>query len=135
FHNITTLTDIFDTEADTRLIQLMKETPPLLSCRSASWSPEEPADALMRRAAAPQVERMILGTHGPCGIDRFRMGSVAARVVRRSEQGRSPPIARVSRRGVAAQQDRDAIFQPYEVLIPRQLQGIPLWPVLCNVAP
>ena len=42
----------------------------------------DPAAAIMREAAAKQVQLIILGTHGRRGVTRFLMGSVAERVLR-----------------------------------------------------
>jgi nucleotide-binding universal stress UspA family protein len=77
-----TLVDTFYTEAAKRLATLVEEA------HATDLVPEQlivtgdPAAAIMREAAAKQVQLIILGTHGRRGVTRFLMGSVAERVLR-----------------------------------------------------
>src|SRR5215471_10980872 len=77
-----TLVDTFYTEAAKRLATLVEEA------QATDLVPEQlivtgdPAAAIMREAAAKQVQLIILGTHGRRGVTRFLMGSVAERVLR-----------------------------------------------------
>jgi nucleotide-binding universal stress UspA family protein len=41
-----------------------------------------PSQAIVERAAAPDVDVIVMGTHGRAGITHFLIGSVAERVVR-----------------------------------------------------
>jgi universal stress protein A len=41
-----------------------------------------PSQAIVERAAAPDVDLIVMGTHGRTGITHFLIGSVAERVVR-----------------------------------------------------
>jgi nucleotide-binding universal stress UspA family protein len=43
-----------------------------------------PADVILEYSATHGIDLIIMGTHGRTGVDRFVMGSVAERVVRRS---------------------------------------------------
>jgi len=77
----TTLTDIFYTEADRRLTQLVEEAQASDVVHERLVVTGQPADAIMSWAVAKQVQLIILGSHGRRGIEHFLMGSVAARVV------------------------------------------------------
>jgi len=43
-----------------------------------------PADAIVRVAKAEKAAMIVIGTHGRSGLDRFVLGSVAERVIRRA---------------------------------------------------
>ncbi len=47
---------------------------------------EEPAEAILHAAASSDVDLIVMGTHGRHGADRFWLGSVAERVLRRSDK-------------------------------------------------
>jgi nucleotide-binding universal stress UspA family protein len=45
-----------------------------------------PAEQLLDYAEQHDIDLISIGTHGRTGIDRFVMGSVAEKVIRRSEK-------------------------------------------------
>jgi len=77
-----TLTDIFYTEADKRLTQLMEDAQATDVVQERLVVTGQPADAILSWAVAKQVQLIILGTHGRKGVQHFFMGSVAERVLR-----------------------------------------------------
>ena len=77
-----TLTDIFYTEADKRLTQLMEDAQAIDVVQERLVVTGQPADAILSWAVAKQVQLIILGTHGRKGVQHFFMGSVAERVLR-----------------------------------------------------
>jgi len=77
-----TLTDIFYTEADKRLTQLMEDAQATDVVQERLVVTGQPADAILSWAVAKQVQLIILGTHGRRGVQHFFMGSVAERVLR-----------------------------------------------------
>jgi len=80
----TTLTDIFYTEADTRLTKLIEDAHASDIVQERLVVTGEPAQAIMSWAAAKQAQLIILGTHGRRGIEHFFLGSVAERVLRQA---------------------------------------------------
>jgi len=76
-----TLTDIFYTEADKRLTQLMEDAQATDVVQERLVVTGQPADAILSWAVAKQVQLIILGTHGRRGVQHFFMGSVAERVL------------------------------------------------------
>ena len=44
-----------------------------------------PADEIARHAAASNCDLIVIGTHGLTGLDRFLMGSVASKIIRRAD--------------------------------------------------
>jgi nucleotide-binding universal stress UspA family protein len=78
----TTLTDIFYTEADKHLTQLMEEAQAADVVQERLVVTGQPADAILSWAVAKQVQLIILGTHGRRGVQHFFMGRVAERVLR-----------------------------------------------------
>src|SRR5712691_6269876 len=80
----TTLTDIFYTEADKRLTQLMEDAQAIDVVQERLVVTGQPADAILSWAVAKQVQLIILGTHGRRGVQHFFMGSVAERVLRQA---------------------------------------------------
>jgi universal stress protein A len=79
-----TLTEIFYTEADKRLAQLVEEAQATDIVQERLVVTGEPAEAIMSWAAAKQAQLILLGTHGRRGIEHFVMGSVAERVLRQA---------------------------------------------------
>ena len=77
-----TLVDTFHTEAAKRLATLVEEAHATDLVHERLIVTGDPAAAIMREAAAKQVQLIILGTHGRRGVTRFLMGSVAERVLR-----------------------------------------------------
>ena len=77
----TALTDIFYTEADKRLTQLVEEAHAADLVQERLVVTGEPADAILSWAAAKQVHLLILGTHGRRGLSHLLLGSVAERVL------------------------------------------------------
>jgi universal stress protein A len=70
------------TEATKRLAALVGEAHATDLVHEQLIVTGDPAAAIMREAAAKQVQLIILGTHGRRGVTRFLMGSVAERVLR-----------------------------------------------------
>jgi universal stress protein A len=76
------LVDTFYTEADKRLVQLVEDALATDLVHERLIVTGQPAAAIMRCAAAKQVQLIIMGTHGRSGITHFLMGSIAERVLR-----------------------------------------------------
>jgi universal stress protein A len=77
-----TLVATLHTEAAKRLATLVEEARATDVVHEHLSVTGDPAAAIMREAAARQVQLIILGTHGRRGVTRFLLGSVAERVLR-----------------------------------------------------
>ena len=77
-----TLVETFYTEATKRLATLVEDVHATDLVHEQLIVTGDPAAAIVREAAAKQVQLIILGTHGRRGVTRFLMGSVAERVLR-----------------------------------------------------
>ena len=77
-----TLVDTLYTEATKRLATLVEEAHATDLVHERLIVTGDPAAAILREAAAKQVQLIIIGTHGRRGVTRFVMGSVAERVLR-----------------------------------------------------
>jgi universal stress protein A len=69
-----TLVATLRTEAAKRLASLVEEVPATDVVPEQRIVTGDPAAAIMREAAARQVQLIILGTHGRRGVTRFLMG-------------------------------------------------------------
>ena len=69
-----TLVATLRTEAAKRLASLVEEAPATDVVPEQRIVTGDPAAAIMREAAARQVQLIILGTHGRRGVTRFLMG-------------------------------------------------------------
>jgi nucleotide-binding universal stress UspA family protein len=76
------LVDTFSTEADKRLTALVEDVHATDLVHKRLMVTGQAAAAIMHWAAAQQVQRIIIGTHGRHGVTRFLMGSVAECVLR-----------------------------------------------------
>lgn len=80
----TAFTDLFYTEADKRLAQVVADAQAADLVIERLIVTGQPAAAIISWATAKQVQLILLGTHGRGRLDRFLLGSVAEEVLRRA---------------------------------------------------